>query len=175
MEQLDKALENLKAAILSRPPKTQEILIAWLNKWAALLRSEESFPKDRLPRLPFYKRGNIVYADLGFNVGAEFGGVHYAVVIERNNGKKSENLLVVPLTSKTPGKPIYKTDVMLGNVINDQTETVAKPSQVRAISKMRIIKLVVDDNLKRVKLNNEQLQRIDDQLQEIFCLGLTNK
>lgn len=165
MEQLDKALENLKAAILSRSPKTQGILVEWIHKWAALLRNEKTFPRNRLPNLPYYKRGDVIRVEFGFNVGVEFGGIHYAVVVEENNNKKSEHVVVVPLTSRTSGKAVFKNDVLLGNVIND-VATVAKPNQIRVISKMRI------KRKKIARLSGKQLQLIDDQLKEILRLEL---
>jgi len=170
MEQLDKALENLKAAILSRPPKKQQLLVDWLNKWSRLLQSEDTFMPSSLP---YYKRGDIIYADFGFNVGAEYGGVHYAVVMEVDNNKANRNILVVPLTSNTSGQPVSRNDVFLGNDVITWKEagTVAKPNQIRAISKMRILKPVkAGDRLAR--LSGAQLQLIDNKLKEFLRLGL---
>lgn len=166
---LDDALKDLKNTILSKPVKKQQILIKWIKKWSSLLRREGNFdPKY----LPYYKRGDIVYADFGFNVGAEFGGIHYAVVIENNNNKANGNIVVVPLTSLDPGKSIDdipKTDVYIGdNVIGwAKSATIAKPNQIRAISKMRISKPLRSDD-KKATLTGDQLQLIDDKLDEII-------
>jgi mRNA-degrading endonuclease toxin of MazEF toxin-antitoxin module len=169
MDNLEQALENLKAAILSRPPKKQQILIDWLNKWAALLRKEDSFSPASLP---YYKRGDVAYADFGFNVGAEYGGVHYAVVMEVDNNKANGNILVVPLTSHMPEQPIARNDVFLGNDVITWKEagTVAKPNQIRAISKMRILKPVKAGD-RMARLTGAQLQLIDNKLKEFLRLG----
>ena len=46
-----------------------------------------------------YKRGEIVKVHLGFNVGSEEGGLHYAVVLDKNNAKSSPVITIIPLTS----------------------------------------------------------------------------
>ena len=169
MSDLDDALDELKKTILSKPTKKQQILIQWIQKWCSFLRREDKFdPK----RLPYYKRGDIVYADFGFNVGAEFGGIHYAVVMESNNNKANGNIVVVPLTSLDPGKSasdIYPTEVYIGDNIIGWTNsaTVAKPNQIRSISKMRINK-PLKPNDKKATLTGDQLQLIDDKLDEII-------
>ncbi|MCM1166719.1 MAG: type II toxin-antitoxin system PemK/MazF family toxin [Lachnospiraceae bacterium] len=169
MTDLEIALNDLKNTILNKPPKKQQILTQWLKKWCVFLRREDNFnPKF----LPFYKRGDIVYADFGFNVGAEFGGIHYAVVIENNNNKSNGNIVVVPLTSLDPGKSVEdipKTDVYIGDNIIGWTNsaTIAKPNQIRAISKIRICKPTTPKD-KKATLNGSQLQLIDDKLDQII-------
>ena len=45
------------------------------------------------------KRGSIVYADFGFNVGREYGGLHYAIVLNKTDARSNHLLHVLPLTS----------------------------------------------------------------------------
>ncbi|MCC8163493.1 MAG: type II toxin-antitoxin system PemK/MazF family toxin, partial [Lachnospiraceae bacterium] len=69
-------------------------------------------------RLRRYKRGEIIKVHLGFNVGSEEGGLHYAVVVEKNNPKSSPVVTIVPLTSVKPNTNIERLpsgDVFLGN------------------------------------------------------------
>ena len=176
-EELDKALENLKNAILTKSPKVQVILTDWLNKWSKYIIRENNF---KPAYLPYYKRGDIVYVDFGFNIGAEYGGIHYAAVVEINNNKHNGNILVVPLTSLDKDKSVNdipKSDVYLGNNVIEWTNsaTIAKPNQVRAISKMRIVKPVKKQD-KKAHLNSEQMTLIENKLKEllIFEKGLTN-
>lgn len=159
----------MKKVILSKPQKKQSILTKWIKAWSKFLCREDNFNPEYLP---YYKRGDIVYVDFGFNIGNEFGGVHYAAVIENNNNKKNGNIIVVPLTSLDPDKSIDdipKTDVYIGDNIIEWTNsaTIAKPNQIRAISKMRIIKPMQSSD-KCVSLNGEQLQLIDDKLDNII-------
>ena len=165
MNDLDKALQNLKNAILTKSPKVQSILIDWLNKWSKYIIREANFNPSYLP---YYKRGDIVYVDFGFNVG----GIHYAVIVEINNNKHNGNILVVPLTSMDKNKSVDEiahTDVYIGDNVIDWTNsaTIAKPNQIRAISKMRIIKPVHKKD-KRAKLNSEQMSLIETRLNELI-------
>ncbi len=169
MTDLEDALNELKNTILSKPVKKQQILVQWIKKWCSFLRREGNFD----PKLmPYYKRGDIVYADFGFNVGAEFGGIHYAVVIENNNNKANGNIVVVPLTSLDPDKSIDdipKNDVYIGdNVIGwTNSATIAKPNQIRAISKMRINKQTTSRD-RRATLTRAQMQLIENKLDTII-------
>ncbi|WP_232345955.1 type II toxin-antitoxin system PemK/MazF family toxin [Mammaliicoccus sciuri] len=47
-----------------------------------------------------YKRGTIIYVDFGVNVGSEISGGHFAIVLNKNDNKKSSMLNVIPLSSK---------------------------------------------------------------------------
>ena len=65
-----------------------------------------------------YKRGEIVKVHLGFNVGSEEGGLHYAVVLDKNNPKSSPVVTIVPLTSVKPSTDIANLrggSIFLGN------------------------------------------------------------
>ncbi|MDO4302009.1 MAG: type II toxin-antitoxin system PemK/MazF family toxin [Clostridia bacterium] len=171
MNNLDSALSKLKKAILSRDIKTQNIIIDWINKWSNYIIKETTFKSECMP---YFKRGDIVYIEFGFNIGVEYGGIHYAVVIESNNNKKSGSIVVVPLTSYDPSntaKKISKHDILLGYGIIPWTDpnhaTVAKPNQIRAISKIRIVKPIKKDD-KVAKLSGEQLNMIDQKIDEII-------
>lgn len=74
-------------------------LCYWLNDWVKFLNFEPQFSPQSLRR---YKRGEIIKVHLGFNVGSEEGGLHYAVVIDKNNAKSSPVVTIVPLTSVKP-------------------------------------------------------------------------
>jgi mRNA-degrading endonuclease toxin of MazEF toxin-antitoxin module len=90
----------------------------------------------------YYKRGDIVLAHFGYNVGHELGGIHYAVVVERDNNLSSGIVMVVPLSSLESGKTrndLHKSEVFLGAIVGD-VECYAMPLQMRTISKLRIIK-----------------------------------
>lgn len=67
-----------------------------MEDWTTFLNNEVGFDPKSLKR---YKRGEIIRVHLGFNVGSEEGGLHYAVVLDKNNPKSSPVLTIVPLTS----------------------------------------------------------------------------
>ena len=166
---LTNALLQLNRAIKQKATKKQGILTEWLIKWSKFLIREDKFSPQYLP---YYKRGDIVYADFGFNIGTEYGGIHYAVVMECNNNKKNGNVIVVPLTSLDKGKKIEdipSVDVYIGDNVIEWTDsaTVAKPNQIRAISKMRISKPTKPHD-KTARLTGEQLALIENKLKEMI-------
>ncbi|WP_460374254.1 type II toxin-antitoxin system PemK/MazF family toxin, partial [Staphylococcus aureus] len=46
-----------------------------------------------------YKTGTIIYVKLGVNVGREFSGNHFCMVLNNHDSNKNPILTVVPLTS----------------------------------------------------------------------------
>lgn len=104
-------IENSDPKIRSKSDK----LSYWIEDWTTFLTYEPEFSPKSLRR---YKRGEIIKAHLGYNVGSEEGGLHYCVVIDKDNSKNSPVVTVVPLTSvksKTDLKHLHKGNVYLGN------------------------------------------------------------
>lgn len=91
--------------------KKADLLSYWINSFATYIDYETAFnPKKLLS----YKRGDIIRVNFGFRVGAEFGGLHYAVVLDKNSHHNSNTITVIPLTSFKPEKEIYDRDLFLG-------------------------------------------------------------
>ncbi|HFI0795791.1 TPA: type II toxin-antitoxin system PemK/MazF family toxin [Streptococcus suis] len=68
----------------------------WVESWTKYLKQEKKFnPRS----IPAFKRGSIVYVDLGFNVGTEYGGIHYAIVLNKKDSRNNTLLHILPLTS----------------------------------------------------------------------------
>jgi mRNA-degrading endonuclease toxin of MazEF toxin-antitoxin module len=160
---LDKALAKLKTAILDLPEKKQSIITRWIVSWGGLLRREKAFNPALMSS---YKRGDVVYVEFGWNVGHEFGGIHYAVVMENENHSANGTIIVVPLTSlaewKTPADvPSYELYLGEGVISSTGHKTVAKPLQMRAVSKMRIIKPLKSSDLKP-RLTVAQIDALDN-------------
>lgn len=116
-----KKLDNYLSDLINNSnPKVQskaDKLSYWLEDWTTFLDYEPCFSASNLRR---YKRGEIIKAHLGYNVGSEEGGLHYCVVIDKNNSKNSPVVTVVPLTSvkeKTDIEHLHKGNVYLGNEI----------------------------------------------------------
>ena len=94
--------------------KKVNLLSYWLENFSDYIRKEKDFD---VTRLKAYKRGDVIKLNFGFNVGREYGGLHYAVVINNNNPRNSAVLTVIPLTSFKEGKEVQENDVFLGNEI----------------------------------------------------------
>lgn len=104
----------------SKNPKLQKnasILSYWLYDYVKMLKREETFNPRSLKR---YKRGEIVKVHLGYNIGSEQGGLHYAIVLTKNDTKSSSAITIIPLSSVKVGKPLHSSNVFLGNTIFEQ-------------------------------------------------------
>lgn len=111
IKHLDNYLEALiKSDVTALNGKADKISY-WLKDWTTFLDFEAKFSPASLRR---YKRGEIIKVHLGFNVGSEEGGLHYAVVLDKNNSKKSPVVTVAPLTSVKQNTDV--TNLRGGNV-----------------------------------------------------------
>ena len=94
-------------------------LLYWLNDWSGyILPNEKSFKYNELIK---YEQYSIFEANFGFNVGSEAGGLHYGVIIDKNNSKSSKILMVIPFKSLDEGETEddidQRTEVYLGNKV----------------------------------------------------------
>ena len=97
--------------INSEEYKTSHLLAYWINDYSNYHDEEKTFDSSKIIT---FKRGNIVKANLGFNIGHELGGLHYCIVLNKNDNPKNGTLNVIPLTSKNK---TYKGCISLGNEI----------------------------------------------------------
>lgn len=72
--------------------------IEWFNNYLNIVQNSNYFQKQPLPDLV---KGNIVLVELGFNIGMEFGGRHYCIVL-KNSLKNNKRVLVLPITTQKP-------------------------------------------------------------------------
>lgn len=101
----DQSLMDLRKYMDSLPEKKGTILAYWIKDYARFLGKEAAFDSCKLIR---YKRGSIVKAHLGYRVGSEEGGLHYAVVIDTYNAQSAKTLTIIPFTSVKPGIDLSK-------------------------------------------------------------------
>lgn len=108
---LDSLIDSDDSKLLGKVDK----LSYWIKDWTTFLNYETEFKPSSLRR---YKRGEIIKVHLGFNIGSEEGGLHYAIVLDKNNSRNSPVVTVVPLTSvkpKTDINHLHKGNLFLGN------------------------------------------------------------
>lgn len=164
---LNVEVNNLKAIVEKMGEKRGGIFIDWMKTQNKYLKWEETFDPSYLRK---YNRGEIVFSHFGFNVGAEYGGLHYAIVV-RDSSKKNPNINVVPLTSMEeiddPAE-IHKDRVFLDTIEGlNGLRSVAIPDQMRPISKIRVFK--PRSNKENIfKLTNEQMDLIDDKIRRLY-------
>lgn len=137
---MENKLKDLQSTIEEMDEKRGSLFIRWLDQQNRYLQRELTFDPSRLKR---YKRGEVVHIHLGFNTGSEHGGPHWAVVLD-DNRRSSPTAVVLPLGSLSDGQSssdVHRDDVYIGVIpaINDN-EVYGIPTQIRTVSKMRIIK-----------------------------------
>lgn len=76
--------------------KRLNLIVSWLSQWLEYIKFEKHFNPNKLKR---YLYGEIIYVNLGFNVGQEFGGPHYALVLNKKDNIGKGILTIVPLSS----------------------------------------------------------------------------
>lgn len=113
-----KSLNRLLESYINEPSgkylKKADLISYWIKDYSRFINFEERFePTKNIA----YKRGNIVKLNFGFNVGSEYGGLHYGVVLDNNNHHNSPVLTVIPLTSIKNSKPVNANSVNLGNEV----------------------------------------------------------
>ena len=94
--------------------KKANLLSYWFEDFTKYNLGEENFNPKFLKK---YKRGSIIKANLGFNVGNEEGGLHYCIVLDKRNALSSGTLTVIPLTSIKENKKYNSSTINLGNEI----------------------------------------------------------
>ena len=118
-------LNNLLESYISNDKtlRKADLISKWLKDYVNYLQFEEVFdPKRNIA----YKQGNIVKINLGFNLGSELGGVHYAIVIDNNNKHSSDTITVLPLSSIKENGKVYERDfyfILFGFKISFQNAT----------------------------------------------------
>lgn len=112
----DKSLNRLDLSFLKHIEleefKKSDLLAYWINDFAVYHDEERYFD---CAKSGIYSRGEIIKANLGYNIGNELGGLHYCIVLNKYDNTKNGTLNVIPLTSKKANKKYDVSTVSLGN------------------------------------------------------------
>ena len=151
--------------------KKSKLLAYWVNDFANYHDEERSFNPRKLKR---YKRGDIIKANLGFNIGGEFGGLHYCVVINKTDNTSFDTLNIVPLSSLKPEKKYSDYVVKLGSELFELLDKRHSNNLVDVTQKLVELNnntsLSTIGTLNRLKELNEQMQylvKLDDEIQKM--------
>lgn len=133
--------------ITSNDPGKADKFSYWIEDYVRFLKKESYFKPSSLKR---YKRGEIIKAHLGYNIGSEEGGLHYAVVLDRNNSIHNPVITIVPLTS-------VKNKEVLDKLGNDRIY-LGNELYLSVNSKRSIMAKLTAEKLAdlRERLNNDQ-------------------
>lgn len=137
----------------------------WLEKESNIF-TEETFSFHE--NYPNFKRGEIIKVDFGINIGSEWSHTHFAIVLNKDDTTKNDNITVIPLTSKKGYNKIFLGKIVSSLKINEKynKDTYAAISHVTTISKKRIMPM-----RKKYTCNSAILDKIDIEI----IKSLTNK
>ncbi len=164
----EKIIKNIRKNLFNLDPEITLQYLMWLEKKTIYFRqsvlkvSYSSQPDD-------IKRGDIVWAEFGVNVGNELSDVftkgHYALVWAVDLG----NVVVIPLTSRNSYNSMLCLDLGIIDGLNDDhvSKSYLKLDAIRSISKRRIGRMPNKPQGKLI-LNEEQLNKVKSHIYNYF-------
>ena len=139
------SIQNLKDDKILKDTKNR---LEWLINYIGITNNKKYLQKDEIPDL---KRGHIILAELGFNLGKEFGGRHYCIVL-RDSPMNNDRVLILPITTQKPSdyekckNTLYiefdrlpKMNRLKDETSENGTKRWCNILNIRSISKSRII------------------------------------
>lgn len=136
----------------------------WIEDWVTFLDFESRFSPKSLRR---YKRGEIIKVHLGFNVGSEEGGLHYAVVLDRNNAKSSPVVTIIPLTSVKSSTDLANLKsgcVFLGNELFTNLNSKMSAKKKSIIQELSTLHSLLEQLKKAEHPSQDEIDRLIDRI-----------
>ena len=157
-DKIDEACKRYKKVHQSNQIKFKK-LDNWLDKESKMFENEINIDKKTFKK---FERGQIVKVDFGINIGSELSYTHFAIIIAKKDSIYSDNITVIPITSKNGNNRISLGKIlhlMYPNSSKYNLQCYANISQIKTISKSRIFQ----SNKKNI-LNSNSLNKIDNEL-----------
>ena len=145
--------------------KKAALISKWIEQYANYISFESKFDPTRNIS---YKRGDIVFVNFGFGVGSEFGGNHYAVVLDKVNHRNSSSVTVIPLSSRKENKEIYERDVFLGNELYEKMNLKLQTTRASLQEQLSNNELMLQLIREKIKAStpDEEISKLLDSLEE---------
>ena len=186
---------NIKISDMNLKDKFTEFENSKLNESETLLYEINTKPT----RFKRYSRGQIVRVKFGVNIGSEFSGDHYAIVISKQDTMINPVLHVIPITSKKHNYNIELDNLLyneekineLKNLLkkesNDNIKKIKKCikyysnrkdktsyaciKHLKTISKLSICKPINEfDYIDKIKISNDLLRKIGEEIVKEYTL-----
>ena len=187
---------NIQISDMNLKDKFTEFENSKLNESETLLYEINVKPT----RYKRYSRGQIVKVKFGVNIGSEFSGNHYAVIISKQDTMFNPILHVIPLTSKKHNYNLELDNILYNEekinklkklLVQEKNEKRIKKIQscikyysnrknkisyacikhLKTISKLSICKLINEyDYLDQIKVSNNTLRKIDEEIIKEYTL-----
>ena len=144
--------------------KKANLLSYWFEDFAKYNLAEETFNPKLLKK---YKRGSIIKANLGFNVGNEEGGLHYCIVIDKSNALSSGTLTVIPLTSIKENKKYNSTSLNLGNEIYLNFKKICDNMSQKFSTEYEDIWKLPAEKVKKFNLDFKYMKKVEKEISKM--------
>lgn len=162
----DKTLTKIKDFLdneIESDYKKSVLLTYWLNDYTSYLKQEKTFSPVYFP---IYERGSVVQVDLGFNLGREYGGLHYAIVLNKKDTKQNPVLTIVPISSIKKNRKWRIHDVNL-------SDTIYLAIQLKTQTMINTIEEQIKNS---ENLNKSTIHKLEQKIQEgRACLEMAAK
>ena len=141
-------------------------LAFWLNYWCHnYIPIEQTFDYEN--ELLRYRRGDVISLNLGFNVGSEQGGLHYAIVLNNINDKSNKILTIIPLSThekENKDEDDYlKYEVLIDNSIFSD-EIIRLTNKISIINTKLSDETISEDEKKKLNKEKKAIQKELDKI-----------
>lgn len=153
--------------------KTSHLLSYWIYDFANYHDEEKNFDTTKMIT---FKRGSIIKANLGFNIGHELGGLHYCIVLDKFDNPKNGTLNVIPLTSKK-NKKYPHSSIDLGNEIYNTLNSLYSKEIEMLSNKYNDIWSLPSEKVKQFTSDYEYVKKMKDEISKmkIGSVALVNQ
>ena len=143
--------------------KRADLMSYWIKTYTRFINKENNFDPTKYIS---YSRGDVVKLDLGFRIGNEEGGLHYAVVVDNSNSKRSGTLTVIPLSSIRPGRKIHSSSVPIGKEVFTSIVSKHDKLQKEIINQIEKNEKIVDSIIKSdEKASATQIEELKQEIE----------
>lgn len=147
--------------------KKSDLLAYWLYDFAIYHDEERMF---NIAKSGIYSRGDVIKANLGFNIGNELGGLHYCVVLNKYDNTRNGALNVIPLTSRKENKKYDSSSVNLGkelyNVFQEKIEK-EKQKLEQVLSKLEKISEIPVDIKNIIEKEKRYIEKMEKEISKM--------
>ncbi len=144
--------------IQSKEYKKSHLLSYWFEDFANYHDNETTF---NTAKMRTFKRGDIIKVNLGFNIGRELGGLHYCIVINKDDKPQSGVINVIPLTSLKEGTDFYHNNrINLGNELYELL--------IKKVNKLKLELTELTQSMRGIQnLNSLELSKLSQKLDHL--------
>lgn len=132
---LNASNNKLKRAYSKSHSKNMKVIYMphWLEFYSSAIHNDVTSNKKRYYKS--YGRGAVVYVKLGSNIGSEFSGNHFCVILDNKDNKGKETVTIVPLSSKGNKNYLKLNESVLNLTATDlRKQIIDTSSKVQALA-----------------------------------------